>query len=241
MKTAYSLNFKPMGYTTSIWGWRTWLWNWNVSSLVVEELTKPKKLKGEWRRDKSGWKRDSGGGWRNSKSFRYSCKQHFAFSFWYVEVYINNQQIFNSYGLYEHKSYIFNNFKVVISGYKWVLHWKGMTKKNFMMKLWKRLCMNLFLQGEWKWLVDPKVSSCMANWGLSFSPLLNCGIQTWNLGYDWWEPDLIFTWLATSPKLVLELLIARSTLVVLCRGRLSQKKEWTCLHIFRWSWTNWRL
>ena len=39
-----------------------------------------------------------------------------------VEVYINNQQIYNSNGLYAHKSYISNNFKAVISEYKGVLH-----------------------------------------------------------------------------------------------------------------------
>ena len=38
-----------------------------------------------------------------------------------VEVYINNQQIYNSNGLYAHKSYISNNFKGAISEYKWVL------------------------------------------------------------------------------------------------------------------------
>ena len=39
-----------------------------------------------------------------------------------VEVYINNQQIYNSNGLYAHKSYISNNFKAAISEYKGVLH-----------------------------------------------------------------------------------------------------------------------
>ena len=39
-----------------------------------------------------------------------------------VEVYINNQQIYNSNGLYAHKSYISNNFKAVISENKGVLH-----------------------------------------------------------------------------------------------------------------------
>ena len=39
-----------------------------------------------------------------------------------VEVYINNQQIYNSYGLCAHKSYISNNFKGAISEYKGVLH-----------------------------------------------------------------------------------------------------------------------
>ena len=39
-----------------------------------------------------------------------------------VEVYINNQQIYNSNGLYAQKSYISNNFKGAISEYKGVLH-----------------------------------------------------------------------------------------------------------------------
>ena len=39
-----------------------------------------------------------------------------------VEVYINNQQIYSSYGLYVHKSYNSNNFKGAISEYKGVMH-----------------------------------------------------------------------------------------------------------------------
>ena len=39
-----------------------------------------------------------------------------------IEVYINNQQIYNSNGLYAHKSYISNNLKAAISEYKGFLH-----------------------------------------------------------------------------------------------------------------------
>ena len=39
-----------------------------------------------------------------------------------VEVYINNQQIYNSNGLYAHKSYFSNKFKGAICEYKGVLH-----------------------------------------------------------------------------------------------------------------------
>ena len=42
-----------------------------------------------------------------------------------VEVYINNQQIYNSNGLYAHKSYISNNFKAAISENKGVLKCEG--------------------------------------------------------------------------------------------------------------------
>ena len=42
-----------------------------------------------------------------------------------VEVYIINQQIYNSNGRYAHKSYISINFKAAISEYKGVLHCEG--------------------------------------------------------------------------------------------------------------------
>ena len=45
--------------------------------------------------------------------------------FSYVKVYINKHQIYNSDGLYAHKSYISNNFKAAISDYKGVLHCEG--------------------------------------------------------------------------------------------------------------------
>ena len=48
-----------------------------------------------------------------------------------VEVYINNQQIYNSNGLYAHKSYISNNFKGAISEYKGVLHCEGYDYEEF--------------------------------------------------------------------------------------------------------------
>ena len=48
-----------------------------------------------------------------------------------VEVYINNQQIYNSNGLYAHKSYISNNFKEAIFEYRGVLHCKGYDYEEF--------------------------------------------------------------------------------------------------------------
>ena len=47
------------------------------------------------------------------------------------EVYINNQQINNSNGVYAHKSYISNNFKGGISEYKGVLHCEGYDYEEF--------------------------------------------------------------------------------------------------------------
>ena len=47
------------------------------------------------------------------------------------------------------------------------------------------------------------------------------------------EPDLIFTWLATTPKLVFELLIAHSTLVVLLsRMIITKRKGHACIYSY---------
>ena len=48
-----------------------------------------------------------------------------------VEVYINNQQIYNSNGLYAHKSYISNNFKGAKIEYKGVLFCEGYDYEEF--------------------------------------------------------------------------------------------------------------
>ena len=48
-----------------------------------------------------------------------------------VEVHINNQQTYNSNGLYALKSYISNNFKGAISEYKGVLHCEGYDYEEF--------------------------------------------------------------------------------------------------------------
>ena len=47
-----------------------------------------------------------------------------------VKVYINNQQIYNSNGLYAHKSYIPKNFRAAISEHKGVLHCEGYDYKQ---------------------------------------------------------------------------------------------------------------
>ena len=56
---------------------------------------------------------------------------------------------------------------------------RGTTMKNYLTKLWKHLCLNLFAQGKWKCSVDPMSSGSMVDWALTFSPLLNGHIQIW--------------------------------------------------------------
>ena len=48
-----------------------------------------------------------------------------------VDVYINNQQSYNSNGLYAHKTFISNNFKGAISEYKGIFHCQGYDYEEF--------------------------------------------------------------------------------------------------------------
>ena len=64
-----------------------------------------------------------------------------------VEVYINNQQIYKSNGLYAHKCFISNNFKAAISEYKGVLHCKDYDYEQDPEVISNPL-LDLFLQGE---------------------------------------------------------------------------------------------
>ena len=64
------------------------------------------------------------------------------------EVYINNQQIYNSNGLYAHKSYISNNFKGAISEYKGVLNFEGYDYEEFPDEIMEAPLAEPFSQGE---------------------------------------------------------------------------------------------
>ena len=65
-----------------------------------------------------------------------------------VEVYNNNQQIYNSNGLYAHKSYISNNFKRAISEYKGVLHCEGYDYEKIPDEIMEAVLSETFSLGE---------------------------------------------------------------------------------------------
>ena len=124
MKTAQSLNFKRIGTITLIWDKRTWLWNWNLSGVVVTKVTKLKKWKKEHKEEAKAEEEETAEETAPVALVTHVNNILHPF-FSNVEVYINNQQIYNSNGLYAHKSYISNNFKGAISEYKRVLHCEG--------------------------------------------------------------------------------------------------------------------
>ena len=94
-----------------------------------------------------------------------------------VEVYISIQQTYNSNRLYAHKSYISNNFKGAITECKGVLHCEGYDYEQDPEDI-SNPVPDPFFTRRMKLLSRLTVSCCMANWGLTFSQLLNCSIQT---------------------------------------------------------------
>ena len=85
-----------------------------------------------------------------------------------VEVYINNQQIYNSNGLYGHKSYISKNFKGTITEYKRVLHCEGFDYEQDPEDISKPLRESISTRRMKLLKINSTVSCCMVNWGLIF-------------------------------------------------------------------------
>ena len=93
-----------------------------------------------------------------------------------VEVYFNNQQIYNSNGLSAHKSYISNNFRAVISEYKGVLHCEGYDYEQDPEDISIPLP-DPFFTTRMNLLSRPEGFMLYGKLGIDFSQLLNCSIQ----------------------------------------------------------------
>ena len=90
---------------------------------MVTKLTIPKKLKKEHKEEAKAEEEETAKGEAPVPLTHVNNILPSIFS--NVEVYINSQQIYNSNGLYAHKTYISNKFKGAISEYKGVLHCEG--------------------------------------------------------------------------------------------------------------------
>ena len=85
-----------------------------------------------------------------------------------VEVYINNQKIYNSNWLFAHKSYISNNFKGAISEYKWVLHCEGYDYEEFPDEIMEALLSEPFFTRTMKMLSRPDGFMLYGELGVDF-------------------------------------------------------------------------
>ena len=85
-----------------------------------------------------------------------------------VEVYINNQQIYISNGLYAHKSYVSNNFKGAISEYKGVLHCEGYHYEEISDEIMETPLADPFFTRRMKMLNRPDGFMLYGNLGVDF-------------------------------------------------------------------------
>ena len=93
-----------------------------------------------------------------------------------IEVYINKQQIYNSNGLYAHKSYISNNFQAAISENKRVLHCEGYDYDQDPEDISNPL-LDPFFTRRMKLLSRPYGFMFYGKLEIDFSQLLKCSIQ----------------------------------------------------------------
>ena len=94
--------------------------------MVVTDLTTPKENKKEHEEEAKADEEETAKGEQKASVPLVIHVNNISHSIFYnVEVYINNQQVCNSNGLYEHSSYICNNFKGDSFAYKTILHCEG--------------------------------------------------------------------------------------------------------------------
>ena len=93
-----------------------------------------------------------------------------------VEVYINNQQIYNSNGLYAHKPYLSNNFKGAISENKGVLHCEGDDYEEFLDEIMEAPLSEPSFTRRMKMLSRPDGFMLYGKLGVDISLFLNCCI-----------------------------------------------------------------
>ena len=85
-----------------------------------------------------------------------------------VEVYNKNQQVYNSNGLYTHKSYISNNFKGAISEYKGALHCEGYDYEEFLDEIMEAPLSEPFFTRRMKLLSRPDGFMLYGKLGVDF-------------------------------------------------------------------------
>ena len=98
-----------------------------------------------------------------------------------VEVYNKSQQIYDSKGLYVHKSYISIKIKGAISEYKGVLPCEGYDYQKFPDEIMEAPVSEHFFTTRMKMLSKTNGFMLYGKMEYVFSPFLNCHIQLWKL------------------------------------------------------------
>ena len=145
-------------------------------------------------------------------------------------MYINNQQIYNSNGLYAHKFYIFNKFKGAISEYKEVLHYEGYDYEEFPDEKMEAPLSEPFFTRRMKMISRPDGFMLYAKLGVDFfstSQLLYPNMK-FRLRLIRARPN--FYMISDNPNVSLGIVpCSLYTLKVLLSRMIITRNEWTCL------------
>ena len=141
-----------------------------------------------------------------------------------VEVFINNQQIYNSKGLYAHESYISNNLKAAISEYKGILHCEVFDHKHDLEDISPCL-VDPFFTRRMKLLSRPDGFVLYGNLGIDFFTTSELLYPNMKLRLRLITARPTFYMISDNP---LELWIVLFILVVLLSGMIITKIQWTC-------------
>ena len=144
-----------------------------------------------------------------------------------VEVYINNQQIYNSNGLYVHKSYISNNCKAAISEYKGVLHCEGYDYEQDPEDINNPLP-DPFFTRRMILLSRPDGFMLYGKLEIDFFSTSELLYPNMKIGLRLIRARPNFYMISDNPNVSLGIVIVHFTLVVLLSRMIITKREWTC-------------
>ena len=143
------------------------------------------------------------------------------------EVYINNQQIYNSNGVYAHKSHMSNNFKGATTEYKGVLHCEGYDFEQDPEDISNPLP-DPFFTRRMKLLSRPDGFMLYGQLGIDFFSTSELLYPIMKIRLQLIRARPYFYMISDNPMSVSELWIVRFTLVVLLPRMIITKREWTC-------------
>ena len=157
-----------------------------------------------------------------------------------AEVYINNQQFFNSHGPYAHKSYNSKNFKGAISKYQVVLHCEGYDYEEYPDDIMKAPLFDFFFRRRLKMLSRPDGFMFYGKLVVDFFSTSELLYPNLKIRLQLITARSYFYMISDNPNISLRFVLIHSTLLVLLSRKIITKKDWTCLHMLLWSSTIWR-
>ena len=145
-----------------------------------------------------------------------------------VEVYINNQQIYNSNGLYAHKSYTSNNFMGAISEHKGVVHCEGYDYEEFPDEIMEAPLSEPFFTRRMKMFRRPDGFMLYGKLGVDFFSTSELLYPNMKIRVRLIRARPNFYMISDNPNVSLGIVV-HFTLVVLLSRMIITRNESTCL------------